>query len=115
MPSPFDSSMFDAALGPMTEPVEWRQDKAPHRRGAFGAVLLHGDGISQSAGHTLGPVTADAWICRVSAYTSMAADIAVGDTIKALGPNAETLTVQQIIRDGSGFVFRCTAKQRAPR
>ncbi len=104
-----------AAMRPMIEPVMWRQDKAPHRKGAFGAVVLHGESQSETAGASRGGFAADPWTVIVPATSALCADVAVGDTLTRLGVDGETLTVQQITRDDTGWTLRCTSEERAPR
>ena len=99
----------------MGEMLSWRQDKTPHKRGSFRAVVLHGESQSESAGPSRGTVAADPWTVHVPQNVALAAEIATGDTIARLGIAAETLTVQQISQDETGWVLRCTAKMRSPK
>lgn len=115
MVNPFDGTAFDKAFAPMGEMLAWRQDKAPHKRGSFRAVVLHGESQSESAGASRGAVAADPWTVHVPQGVALAAEIATGDTLSRLGLAAEELTVQQITRDETGWVLRCTAKMRSPK
>lgn len=99
----------------MGEMLSWRQDKAPHKRGSFRAVVLHGESQSESAGPSRGTVAADLWTVHVPQNVALAAEIATGDTIARLGIAAEELTVQQVSPDETGWVLRCTAKMRSPK
>lgn len=96
------------------EPLVWRQDKAPHMTGTFSGVVLHGAPDSQSAGNTLSPQLADPWTVTVERHVALIAGIKVGDTLKRVGIDAETLTVQQIARDAMGWLLTCTANERPP-
>ena len=106
------SRLADITASAFAETVKWTQDKAPHRKGAFGAVILHGDSSMQNAGNNYGTISADPWYVTASAVTSLVADIAVGDTFTLL--NGVVLTIQQITPDVSGWVFKCTANERPP-
>ncbi len=96
----------------MGEMISWQQDKAPHKRGSFRAVVLHGENFSKSAGPSRSPVEADSWIVHIPQTVALAAEIKSGDTLCRLGIAAEKLTVQQISPDESGYVVRCTANMR---
>ena len=100
------------AFAPMTEPLKWEQDKAPHRTGTFSAVVLHGAPDSQNAGHPLGPIVADPWAVHVPLSVALVADIRVGDRLCRVGIGAEVLTVQQIGRDDSGWLLVCSVRER---
>ena len=99
----------------MGEMLSWRQDKAPHTRGSFRAVVLHGESQSESAGPSRGTVAADPWTVHVPQNVALAAEIATVDTIARLGIAAEELTVQQISQDETGWVLHCTARMRSPK
>ena len=106
--------MFDMgfAMGPMTVPVKWRQDKAPHLEGSFNANVLHGETQSESAGPTRGGVAADPW--TVFVRRGVGVNVSVGDTLELA--DGTVLDVQQISPDPHlGWVIRATANMRAPR
>lgn len=105
-----------AAYEPLSQPVVWRQDAAPHTRGTFAAVVLQGESQSQAAGSTVEGQLADPWNVFVPLTTAIIAHIKIGDTL-TIGPaGAETeLTIQQITRTPFDYVLRCTANERAPK
>lgn len=113
--SPFSSTAFDRAFAPMGEMLSWRQDKAPHKRGSFLAVVLHGESQSDAAGPSRGALPADPWSVHIPHTVALAAEISTGDTLLRLGLGAEVLTVQQITPDEAGWILRCTANMRSPR
>jgi hypothetical protein len=112
MPTKID---FDRLFAPLAEIVEWRQDGAKGLRGTFEAVVIHGESQSASAGASLDAVTADPWTVCVSEAVAIAAEIAIGDSLHLSSFGREVLTVQQITRDATGWIIRCTANMRASR
>ena len=106
----------ERALAPMLRPVQWTEDAAPHRRGTFAAQVLEGESQSESAGPTLGALTANPWTVRVPAshpHNALAAYVKIGDEL-AISAGV-VLTVQQITRALDGYlVMRCTSEARAP-
>lgn len=107
----FDSS---AAMDPMTVPVKWRQDKAPHLEGSFRANVLHGESQSESAGPSRSGFPADPWTLIVNSNPAECVGMTTGDTLEL--ENGTVLSVQQISRDQHlGWVIRATAKARGPR
>lgn len=108
--NPFQN--FDRAFKPMTETVSWRQDAAPHKSAGFKAVVLQGSGETDSAGHSLEGVTANAWSVIVPAFEAIIADIKAGDTIRRMDGNI--LTVQQVTRGDGEWIISCTSEMRAP-
>ena len=106
----------EKALAPMLRPVQWTEDAAPHRRGTFAAQVLEGESQSESAGPTLGALTANPWTVRVPAshpHNALAAYVKTGDELTVSA--GVVLTVQQITRALDGYlVMRCTSEARAP-
>ena len=106
----------EKALAPMLRPVQWTEDAAPHRRGTFAAQVLEGESQSQSAGPTLGALTANPWTVRVPAshpQNALAAYVKIGDELTLSA--GVVLTVQQITTALDGhLVMRCTSEARAP-
>ena len=94
------------------EPVVWTRDAAPHNSATFNAAIDE-RGPSQSAGPTYEPVVADAVKVFVCGGDAMAANIAIGDTLRRM--NGETLTIQQIKRERPfAFILTCTADMKPP-
>lgn len=112
---PFGHRVFDRALRPLSETLAWRQDRAPHKRGSFRAVVLQGAVDGETAGHPRGSVPADEWTVHLPYAVALAAEIAPGDTISRLGLGAEELAVQEVVPTPTGYLFRCTAKMRPAR
>lgn len=110
------NSFFDspAAFGPLSEPVVWRQDAAPHRSGTFNAVVLRGGADSESAGHSLSPIVADVWTVNAPVDCAIAAGVVVGDTLERL-ECGELLTVQSVVKADGSWWLTCTAAERSPR
>ena len=103
-----------AAFDPMTEPVKWRQDKAPHLEGSFEAAVLHGESQADSAGPSRGTFAADPWTIICDTNPAACVGMAVGDTLEL--KDGTVLSVQQISRDWAlGWVIRATSTARAPR
>lgn len=102
------------AFAPLTEPLHWRQDKSPHKCGTIHGVVLHGAPDSQNAGHPSAAIVADPWTVTVAEKYALVADAVIGDTLRRIGIRGETLTIQQIARDESGWVLTCTANERPP-
>lgn len=104
----------DAAFEPMNETVVWRQDKAPHLEGAFEAAVVHGEGESESAGHSRGGMAADPYSVICASNPAEVVGMVAGDTLTLM--SGIELTVQQISRDPAlGWVIKATANERAPR
>lgn len=101
------------AFASLEEPMEWREDKTPHRTGSFKAIVIHGESESTAAGNVRGSIAADPWSVIVDSRVAICADIREGDTLTRVLVGGETLSVQQITRDDTGWVIKCTSKARA--
>lgn len=100
------------AFKPMSEPLVWRQDKAPHASGTLGGVVTHASPDAMAAGHPLGQITADPWIVRVPLAAALVASIRPGDTLSRLGIGAEKLTVQEVSRTDGAWLLICSRRER---
>ena len=102
-----------AGFGPLVEPVEWRQDAAPHFTGTFNAIVNRGAVDSATAGSSISSITADVWSVHAPTACAIAAGVTIGDTLKRKD-SGMVLTVQRIVRDESGWWLQCTADERSP-
>lgn len=94
------------------EPVVWTRDAAPHNTATFNAAIDE-RGPSQSAGPTYEPVVADAVKAFICGGDAMAANIAIGDTLRRM--NGETLTIQQIKAERPfALILTCTTDMKPP-
>ena len=94
------------------EPVVWTRDAAPHNSATFNAAIDE-RGPSQSAGPTYEPVVADAVKAFICGGDAMAANIAIGDTLRRM--NGETLTIQQIKAERPfALILTCTTDMKPP-
>lgn len=94
------------------EPVVWTRDAAPHNSATFNAAIDE-RGPSQNAGPTYEPVVADAVKAFICGGDAMAANIAIGDTLRRM--NGETLTIQQIKHERPfALILTCTTDMKPP-
>lgn len=102
-----------AAYEVLTERVNWIAARTPGLSGEFAAVVLHGEGMSSSAGPSNASYPGDDWRMVVEDDVALVAEFREGDRIELIERRPQTmLTVQQITRDATGWTVRCTAKTR---
>ena len=105
-------SVLTVGMTDPLEPVVWTRDAVPHNSATFNAAIDE-RGPSQNAGPTYGPVVADAVKAFICGADAMAANIAIGDTLRRM--NGETLTIQQIkFERPFALILTCTTDMNPP-